>query len=72
MKKLRRSSKDNKICGVCGGIAEFFGVDVTIVRILFLLFTLAGGSGILLYIAMAIIMPKPADESDKEDEKDEN
>lgn len=71
MKKLRRSSKDNKICGVCGGIAEFFGVDATIVRILFVLFTLAGGSGILLYIAMAIIMPKPAGESDNEDGKDE-
>lgn len=71
MKKLRRSSKDNKICGVCGGIADFFGVDVTIVRILFVLFTLAGGSGILLYIAMAIIMPKPADGPDKEEEKDE-
>jgi phage shock protein C len=72
MKKLRRSSRDNKICGVCGGIAEYFGVDATIVRILFVLFTLAGDSGILLYIAMAIIMPKPEDEKEKEDEKNES
>ena len=70
MKKLRRSAKDNKICGVCGGIAEYSGIDSTIVRLLFVLFSLAGGSGVLLYIILAIIMPKPSDGEDEENRKD--
>ena len=44
-KKLYKSSLDRKICGVCGGFAEFFGIDATILRLLVVLFTLAGGSG---------------------------
>ena len=47
-KKLYKSSLDRKICGVCGGFAEFFGIDATILRLLVVLFTLAGGSGVLL------------------------
>ena len=43
-KKLYKSSLDRKICGVCGGFAEFFGIDATILRLLVVLFTLAGGS----------------------------
>ena len=46
--KLYKSSLDKKICGVCGGFAEFFGIDATLIRLLVVLFTLAGGSGILL------------------------
>lgn len=42
-KKLYKSSLDRKICGVCGGFAEFFGIDATILRLLVVLFTLAGG-----------------------------
>ena len=49
-KKLYKSSLDRKICGVCGGFAEFFGIDATILRLLVVLFTLAGGSGVLFYI----------------------
>ena len=45
--KLYKSSLDKKICGVCGGFAEFFGIDATLIRLLVVLFTLAGGSGIL-------------------------
>ena len=52
-KKLYKS----KICGVCGGFAEFFGIDATILRLLVVLFTLAGGSGVLFYIVAALIMP---------------
>ena len=55
-KKLYKSSLDRKICGVCGGFAEFFGIDATILRLL-VLFTLAGGSGVLFYIVAALIMP---------------
>lgn len=56
-KKLCKSSLDKKICGVCGGFAEFFGIDATLIRLLIVLFTLAGGSGVLFYIVAALIMP---------------
>jgi phage shock protein C len=44
--------------GVCGGLAEFFGVDVTLVRISWVLLTLLGGSGIILYLVAMLVMPK--------------
>ncbi len=56
-KKLRRSS-DKMIAGVCAGLAEYFGIDPVIVRILFVLLALAGGPGLLLYIILWIIMPE--------------
>jgi len=56
-KKLRKSSTDRKICGVCGGIAEYFNWDPTLVRIGWIIFCLAGGSGVVAYIITAIIMP---------------
>ena len=61
-KKLYKSNKDQKIEGVCGGIAEYFGFDSTLVRLGWALLTLAGGSGIIAYIICAIIIPrKPED-----------
>ena len=57
-KKLRKSSVDKKLCGVCGGIGEYFNVDPTVVRLLWILFSLAGGAGLLAYIIAAIIMPE--------------
>ncbi|EFC05838.1 PspC domain protein [Bulleidia extructa W1219] len=57
MKKLIRS-EDRKLLGVCGGIAEYFELDPTIVRLLWVLFCLLGGSGILAYIIAALIMPE--------------
>lgn len=57
MKKLYKSATDKKLCGVCGGIAEYFGIDATMVRLGFAAFSLACGSGILAYIAAAVIMP---------------
>ena len=57
MKKLTRS-EDRKLLGVCGGIAEYFELDPTIVRLLWVLFCLLGGSGILAYIIEALIMPE--------------
>ncbi len=56
-KKLCKSSTDRKLFGVCGGIAEYLGVDSTIVRLVLALFTLAGGSGVLIYIIAALVMP---------------
>ena len=56
-KKLYKSSTDKTLCGVCGGIAEYFGIDSTVVRLAWILFTLAGGSGIIAYIIAALIIP---------------
>jgi phage shock protein C len=56
-KKLYKSRTERMIDGVCGGIAEYFGIDPTLVRVTWVLLTIFGGSGILLYIAGMIIMP---------------
>ena len=59
MKKLFRSSTDRKICGVCGGIAEYFNIDSTLVRLgVVLLSCLAFGAGVIAYIIAAIVMPE--------------
>lgn len=55
-KKLYRSRKEKMICGVCGGIAEYFNIDPTIIRLAWVLVALTG-SGILVYLAAAIIIP---------------
>lgn len=60
-KKLTKSRNEKKIAGVCGGIANFFDVDVTVIRILWVLFTFMGGSGLLAYIICALIMPEGDD-----------
>lgn len=56
MKKLYRSRTDKKLCGVCGGFAEYFEIDATILRILLIIFVLCGGAGILAYIVAALLM----------------
>ena len=57
-KKLYRSNTDKMLAGVCGGLAQYFGIDSTIIRLIFALLVLFGaGSGIILYIIMALIMP---------------
>lgn len=56
-KRLYKSSTDKKVCGVCGGIANYFDVDPTVIRLIWVIFTLAGGSGLIAYIVAAIIMP---------------
>ena len=57
-RKLYRSKTDRKLAGVCGGLAQYFGVDATLIRVLFVLLAVLGGSGLLLYVAMWIIIPK--------------
>lgn len=57
-KRLYKSNSDKKVCGVCGGIANYFDVDPTIVRLAWVIFTFAGGSGLLAYIIAAIVMPE--------------
>lgn len=60
-KKLFKSKTDKKICGVCGGVSEYFEIDSTLVRLAWVIFTLLGGSGIIAYIIAAIVMPQPID-----------
>lgn len=57
-KKLYKSSKNKMIDGVCAGIAEYFNIDPTLVRLGLVLFSAMGGAGILAYIIMAIVMPR--------------
>ncbi len=57
-KKLLRSA-ETKIFGVCGGLGEYFDIDPTIVRIIFLLALVTFGTGLLLYLVLALVMPKP-------------
>jgi phage shock protein C len=55
--KLRRSVRDRMLGGVCGGLGEYFGVDPVLVRLAFVLTTLAGGAGVLAYLIMVIAVP---------------
>ncbi|MSU00781.1 PspC domain-containing protein [Tissierella pigra] len=60
MKQLFLSNTDKKICGVCGGIAEYFGIDSTLVRLGWVLLSIfsAGFPGIIAYIIACMIIPK--------------
>ena len=55
---LYRSKSDRMIAGVCGGLAKRFSVNATCLRLAFVLFTLLGGAGILVYLFLWIIMPE--------------
>lgn len=57
-KKLCKSNTNKMLAGVCGGVAEYLGVDPTVVRLVWVLFTALGGSGLLAYILAAVIMPE--------------
>lgn len=57
-KRLYRSKRDVMICGVCGGIAEYFEIDPTIVRLAAVVLIFGWGSGLLAYLVGAIIIPK--------------
>ncbi|SET73637.1 phage shock protein C (PspC) family protein [Natronincola peptidivorans] len=60
-KKLYLSETDKKLAGVCGGIAEYFDIDPTLVRLGWVVFSLAGGAGVLGYIISALIIPRKSD-----------
>ncbi len=57
-KKLYRSTENKMLAGVCSGIADYFNIDPTLVRLGWVLFSLLGGSGLLAYIIAAIIIPE--------------
>lgn len=70
-KKLYKSEKNKMICGVCGGIAEFFGCDPTIIRLLAIILCLLKGFGLLMYVLAAIVIPRSDGVSmENEDEDD--
>lgn len=56
-KKLYRSVNDRVFAGVCGGIGEYFAVDTVVIRLLWVVFTVMGGAGLIAYIIAAIIVP---------------
>jgi phage shock protein PspC (stress-responsive transcriptional regulator) len=60
VKRLYRSTTDRKIAGVCGGIGEHFGLDPTLVRVLFVLAAVFAGGGILAYIILWLVIPEEA------------
>ena len=60
-KRLYKDHANEKLCGVCAGIAKYFNLDPTIVRLALVLFCLLGGSGVLAYIVCALVMPDDPD-----------
>ena len=56
-KRFRRSDSNRLLAGVCGGIAEFIGVDTTIVRLVFVVLSVLGFSGVFIYLLAWLIMP---------------
>ena len=56
-KKLYKSQEDKKISGMCGGIAEYFGIDSTWIRLIWAIFVFVYGGGVLAYIIAALVMP---------------
>ena len=62
-KRLYKTEGSYKmVCGVCGGIAEYFGLDPTLVRLAWIIFSAMGGSGIPAYIIAAIVIPREPEE----------
>ena len=57
-KRLYKSNTDKKLDGVCAGIANYFDIDPTLIRLAWVIFSLVGGSGVLAYIIAAIVMPR--------------
>ena len=57
-KRLYKSNTDKKLDGVCAGIANYFNIDPTLIRLAWVIFTLAGGCGLIAYIIAAIITPR--------------
>lgn len=57
-KRLYKSDTNVVVMGVCGGIGEFFNIDPTLIRLVWVIFCFAGGSGILAYFIAALIIPR--------------
>ena len=62
-RRVTLSANDRKIAGVCGGLAEYFRTDATLVRLIFVVLIMLGGSGVIIYLVAWIIMPAAASSS---------
>lgn len=60
-KRLYKIEEGKKLCGVCGGIAEYFDLDPTIIRLLWIILIFCAGTGILAYFIAALIMPRKSE-----------
>jgi len=67
MKKLYKSRTDVKLDGVCAGLANFLNLDPTIVRVIWLIVALFGGTGLILYLICMVIIPREPDVKDYTD-----
>ncbi len=67
MDKLYKTNDGKKVCGVCAGLAEYLKLDVSLVRILWVVVTLFCGVGLLIYIACALILPEKAEVKKKDE-----
>lgn len=61
-KRLYKINQGKMVDGVCGGIAEYFGLDPTLVRLAWIIFSAMGGSGVLAYIIAAVVIPREPEE----------
>ena len=68
-KKLTKSRSGNKLDGVCMGLSKYLGIDVTLIRIIWVLFALSG-TGVIAYILCAILMPRESEVIDYTDKSD--
>ena len=66
-KRLYKSSENSMLCGVCGGIAEYFDIDPVIIRVIFVFLALVQGLGILLYLVLLIVIPKKGNKDTAEE-----
>ena len=61
MKRIYKIEEGRKVCGVCGGLAEYFDIDPTLVRVVWLLAVLGAGVGLVAYLVCAIVFPKKSE-----------
>ena len=71
-KRLYKSATDKKLDGVCAGLAEYFEIDPTIVRLVWALAVVFAGVGLIAYIVAAIVMPRKPEEPQAEEKHEEN
>jgi phage shock protein C len=62
-RKLYRSRTNRKLAGVCGGLAQYFNTDATLIRVLFVVLALLGGPGLVIYLFMWILVPEEPEDA---------
>jgi phage shock protein C len=62
-RRLYRSRTDHKLAGVCGGLAQYFNTDATLMRVLFVVLALLGGPGLVIYLVLWIVVPEEPEDA---------